>query len=376
MPHHAIYLAIIALLIIIIVYAAARAIKARRTMREVEERFGLREGIRSSVPRTSPLRELSADELLAPRTYEAYKKEMDDLIARALELKEFGDMGQLTSAIAHSLTGGKRLRPIIIMEICRASTLSLRSRSKRPRDVVPLTDPADAALFIEYLHTASLVIDDLPAFDDDSQRRGKPSAHTLTTPAVAHMAALSMVSAAFQNICRQVDWIRDNCPEFKTVDQIGTRLCHDVSRALGAMGAAGGQFMDSSVEGDRLFRDYGPDAVMDIMRLKTATFFEISFLAGWLISGAPSADAEDIQRAGRYFGVAFQIADDLGDMEQDAARKQVGKPGWNFANHYGEEEARHHVTKNLNACRLILQEKGLFTPLWKEIYKKVWEMAG
>jgi geranylgeranyl diphosphate synthase type II len=369
---HTIYLAVIAILLVVIVYVGARAIQAHRTIREVEERFGLRDGIRSSVPRAEPLRAAAPGELLKERTYDEYREEVDGLIERALALGEFGEGGQLSEACAYALRGGKRLRPIIILEICRAATAEAERRNAGKG---PLVDPADAALFIEYLHAASLVIDDLPAFDDDDVRRGAKTVHAATSPAVAQMTALALVSAAFQDICRQIDWVRDNCPEFKNVDRIGTRLCHDASRALGAMGAAGGQFMDSALTGPELFRDHGPGAIMKIVQLKTATFYEIAFLTGWLVAGAPAEDADDVQRAGRHFGTAFQIADDIGDMAQDAARRAAGKPGWNFANHYGEEEARRVAAQNLSACRLILEEKQLHTPLWREIYEKVWGMA-
>ena len=116
--------------------------------------------------------------------------------------------------------------------------------------------------------------------DNDDTRRGKDTVHVKTSPAIAQMAALSLVSAAFQDVCRQIDWIRDNCPEFKNVDRIGTRLCHDISQAIGAMGAAGGQFMDTSLTEDELFETHGEEAILEIMQLKTATFFEIAFLTG------------------------------------------------------------------------------------------------
>ena len=148
-----------------------------------------------------------------------------------------------------------------------------------------------------------------------------------------------------------------------------------MGQAIGALGAAGGQFMDSSLSEDELFADHGEGAVLEIMQLKTATFFEISFLSGWLIAGGSTEGAEDLHRAGRHFGTAFQIADDIGDMAQDAARRATGKPGWNFANEYGKEEATRAVTQNLNACRLLLEEKKLYTPLWREVYEKVWGMA-
>lgn len=372
---HTIYLAIIAVLVIAIVYAGARAIRVNRIMREVEERFDLRAEMRSSVPRPEPLRKISAEDLLRERTFAEYRKEVDGLVERALELGEFGKKSKLSDACAHALRGGKRLRPIIIMEVARAATLARREAAQDTDPPVDVVDPADAALFIEYLHTASLVIDDLPAFDNDDERRGGAAVHVKANPAIAQMAALSLVSASFQDVSRQIDWIRDNCPEFKNVDRIGTRLCHDVGQMIGALGAAGGQFMDSSLSPDELFAEHGEDAVLEIMQLKTATFFEISFLTGWLISGGSAEGGVEAQRAGRHFGTAFQIADDIGDMPQDAERRAAGKPGWNFANEYGKEEATRAVTQNLNACRLLLEEKKLYTPLWQEIYEKVWGMT-
>ena len=369
---HTLYLAIIAVLVIVIVYAGARA---NRMVCEVEDRFGIQTDMRSSVPRPEPLRKISVGDLLRERTFAEYREEVDGLVERALDLGEFGKKSKLSDACAHALRGGKRLRPIIIMEVTRAATLVRHEAAQDTDPSVDVVDPADAALFIEYLHTASLVIDDLPTFDDDDERRGKAAVHVKANPAIAQMAALSLTSAAFQDVTRQIDWIRDNCPEFKNVDRIGTRLCHDVGQALGALGAAGGQFMDSSLSPDELFAEYGDGAVLEIMQLKTATFFELSFLTGWLISGGSTEGGVEIQRAGRHFGTAFQIADDIGDMTQDAERRTAGKPGWNFANEYGKEEATRAVTQNLNACRILLEEKKLYTPLWQEIYEKVWDMT-
>ncbi len=134
--------------------------------------------------------------------------------------------------------------------------------------------------------------------------------------------------------------------------------------------------MDSALSEAELFAAHGSGAVLEIMRLKTATFYEIAFLAGWLVAGGDAAGAEDLRRAGQRFGTAFQVADDIGDAAQDAARRAAGKPGWNFANHYGEGEARAWVARELAACRAALEARGLFTPLWEEIYGKVWAMAG
>jgi geranylgeranyl diphosphate synthase type II len=270
--------------------------------------------------------------------------------------------------------GGKRLRPIILLEICRAATIrGLGAGGSGPgaAAAVVIVDPADAALFIEYLHTASLIIDDLPAFDNDDERRGKPALHVKTNQAVAQMTALSLVAASFKNISHQLDWIRTRYPCFKGVDRIGTRLCYEVGQAMGAQGAAGGQAMDINAT----TKTAEPGTALEIARRKTASFFEVAFVTGWLVAGSPPGDARKIQEAGRHFGIAYQLADDLGDMERDAARHTAGKPGWNYANFCGVERAGFLVAQNLSACRRILRSMGVFTPLWEEIFEKVWGMA-
>lgn len=369
---HALYLAVIAILVVVLVYAAGRAIRSHQLLKEIQARFGLGGEVRSSLPRREPLRTVTAEALLRERTYDEYQREVDEIIERALALGEFGPAGRLAEACAYALQGGKRLRSVILMEIARA--LTARDQKAGGAALQPV-DPADAVLFVEFLHAASLAIDDLPDFDDDATRRGGAALHVKTDPAVAQMAALSLVAAAFQDICRQIDWIRDNCPEFKGVDLIGTRLCHDVSVALGAGGAAGGQFMDSSLSEEELFASHGEGAVLEIAQLKTATFFEVAFVAGWLLAGGAPEKGADLREAGRHFGTAFQIADDIGDMAQDAARRAAKKTGWNYANHYGEAAARKAVAQNLNACRRYLEAEELYTPLWREICEKVWQMC-
>lgn len=374
---HVAYLALICVLVLLLVVLGGRAMRAHRVLKEVEARFGLGDGGRAVAPRPSELRSLSRKELLRERTFEEYRREVDALLERAAQLGEFGDESSLAAACGLAVRGGKRLRPIVLLEIARALGAAQAEAAAAQRLPPPIVvDPADGALFLEYLHTSSLVVDDLPAFDDDAERRGEPSLHASTSPAVAQMAAVSLLGAAFQNICRQVDWIRDHCPGFKNVDRLGTKLCGEVSRALGAAGAAGGQYLDACVPPERLLAERGPGVVEEIMRLKTGVFFEVAFVGGWLFGGGGAAQVPDLREAGRQFGLAFQAADDLGDMAQDRERVQAGKPGWNFANFFGASAAEKQVARSLHACRRDLERYSLYTPLWREIFQKVWQMAG
>ena len=92
-----------------------------------------------------------------------------------------------------------------------------------------------------------------------------------------------------------------------------------------------------------------------------APFFQISFSVGWILGGGAHDQIADIKRAGTYFGTAFQIADDIKDKDKEG---EV----WNFAKHYGTEEALRHLDQNLNACQRILTEKKIYSPLWQELF--------
>lgn len=379
MGQHAVYLAVIAVLVLVLVYAAARAVKAHRTMTDLEARFGIGSEQLAS-PRARPLRERPVD-LLAERTYEEYRREVDEVVERALAMGEFGDQSRLSEACGLALKGGKRLRAIVTLEVARAvsaqqagSKPGSRRFSRAPAPLSPV-DAMEAALFIEYVHAAALIIDDLPCFDDDALRRGGPALHVAVGPAVAQLAALALVSAAYQNICRQVDWIRANCPESLNADRIGMQICGEASRAMGAMGAAGGQYMDISDAGS-LAREYSDKGVELITYRKTATFFEIACVAGWLAGGGTSGSMETLREVGKLVGTAFQIADDIGDMDVDRSRALEGKPGWNFAEAYGRDVAVRELDRNLRGARLLLTQVGLWTPLWeKDLYPRIRAMA-
>lgn len=360
MEAHAVYLAVIAVLVIIIAHAAARAARAQ----VCAQAYAACAGVRAAPPRAAPLRRLSGAELLRGRTLGEYRAEVDALVARAQALGEFGT-GRLASACGQALSGGKRLRPIILLEVARAA--AARGGASEPVDV------AEAALFIEYLHTASLVVDDLPEFDNDIVRRGAPSLHAAAGPAVAQMAALALVAAAFQNMCRQIDVLRD--AGHPAPDLAGTLACSEVCRALGAAGAAGGQCKDIAPP-DVLYEEGGGRAVADLVYQKTATFFEIAFVVGWLAAGGGAGRVGAMREAGRQLGTAFQIADDLADQEADAARAAAGRPGWNYATEYGRAAAREAALGGLEKAQRLLAQERLWTPLWEEIFRAIRDVAG
>lgn len=429
------YLAVILVLLVITVYFAASAYRAREVSGMLKNKYGVDAEIAgASRARPSVLRSLTAEQLLADRTFDQWRTEFDQALKRATDLGEFDDgslgagvKSDLRKACELAVGSGKRLRPIILMEIAR-----LVSKRRHLVEQMPPVDPMDAALAVEYLHAASLVVDDSPNFDNDEERRGSRSVWKETSPATAMMAGLSISMGAFQNMCRQVDWLRAHCGEWINPDRVGTMLCNRVSQAMGIIGASSGQFMDmmppsklrafaghatgaesgdalaasaadgcapaedgdapaaDAADGDAPAADGNAPAVgvedaadvpgsvvQTLVQRKTSPFFEIAFVGGWLVGGGETDRQimEDLQRAGRDFGIAFQVADDIGDLEKDKARRRQGKPGWNYADAFGVEEAEAELVRRLAACRKTLVRYRLHSAIWEEIYAKVMKMT-
>ena len=350
-----VYYGAVVLCVLCILAAGHQCVRVRARCEALAKALG---GGRATRSRPAPLRLKPAP--TSHPSYSQAREEVDWLVERAVELGEFREKGQvetsLSSACELALRGGKRVRAVIAMEVARAA-----SRGR--------VDAAETALFVEYVHAAALVVDDLPAFDDDAVRRGRPAVHAKYGVAVANMAAITLIAAAFQNACRQVDWLRENAPAVAYPDRIGTRMCSEVANALGASGAAGGQYMDVSPAG-RLAAEFGPDAVKELAYRKTATFFELAVVCGWLVGGGDHSRLARVRAIGSAVGTAFQVADDIGDEAADRAR---GK--WNYAASYGAGAADETVCRHLAAARADLAALGLWTPVWDEIFDAVLRMT-
>lgn len=273
-------------------------------------------------------------------TSSAYKAQIDKAIETASE-EDFGPEKTLKAACYDAVAGGKRIRSIILLEVVKSNNEDINA--------------AESALFIEYIHAASLVIDDLPAFDNDMTRRGSPSIHAKYGQAVAQMTAMTLLAASLQNICRQLDNIRK---DISNADRVGTKICSEVSRYLSL--ASSGQYLDS-VTNENITRPQ----LISLLYKKTATFFEAAVVVGWLVSGGDPGDVKEVQRIGQNIGIAFQIADDIDDMKKDG-----DKP--NFANQFGIDEATEEINKRLLDAKRTLVKFGLWSPLWRnEIFPAI-----
>jgi farnesyl diphosphate synthase len=199
-----------------------------------------------------------------------------------------------------SLGGGKRLRPFLVVESSAVFGV--------PRDAALL---AGAAL--ECIHCYSLIHDDLPAMDNSDLRRGRPTLHKTTDDATAILAGDGLLTLAFDIITR------DEIHKDATVRLL---LARALARAAGIGGMVGGQMLDLAGEGR--FGDREPVDVARLQQMKTGALLRYGCIAGALLGQASQNDYQALDAYGRALGEAFQIADDLLDVEGDAAA--LGKP--------------------------------------------------
>jgi farnesyl diphosphate synthase len=236
-----------------------------------------------------------------------------------------GGEAKVMEAMRYSaLSGGKRLRPFLTVE-------SAKQFGVNP-DAALLTAAA-----IEFVHVYSLIHDDLPAMDNDDFRRGKPSCHKQFGEAAAILAGDGLLTYAFEVLAN---------PRVHSDAQVRCELIRSVARAAGVRGMVGGQMMDLDAEHKKLTAD----EVIRLQRLKTGELFAVSCEVGAILGKAPDAMRARLQRYAHDIGLAFQITDDLLDVEGTRTEtgkgvKKDGKAGKaTMISVLGVERARDHAT--------------------------------
>src|SRR5437667_12435726 len=223
------------------------------------------------------------------------------LLSDALLPDEIARPKRLIEAMRYSsLGGGKRLRPFLVVESAAVFGVA--------RDSALL---AGAAL--ECIHCYSLIHDDLPAMDNSDLRRGRPTLHKAYDEATAILAGDALLTIAFDIITRD---------EIHRDAGVRLALTRALARAAGIGGMAGGQIMDLAGEGR--FGDRVPPDVAKLQQMKTGALLRFGCVAGALLGESTRAEYTALDAYGQALGEAFQIADDLLDLESDAAT--LGKP--------------------------------------------------
>jgi len=260
-------------------------------------------------------------------------------------------LGALTSTVPPRLAeamryaalgGGKRFRPFLVIESSRLFGLA-------PEKAL------DAAAAVELVHCYSLVHDDLPAMDDDDMRRGRPTVHVAFDEATAILAGDALLTLAFEVLA---DHRTHPDP------QVRCELVAALARAAGAAGMVGGQQLD--LEAEKLPRQGARDLdrVRDIQQRKTGALIAYSAEAGAILASAPDEDHRALSDYGRALGAAFQVADDLLDVEGAAAvvGKATGKDAAagkaTYVSALGVEGARERLSQLQAEAEAALQRFG------------------
>lgn len=191
------------------------------------------------------------------------------------------------------LSGGKRIRPIIVMEACRASLGTKRASKSCLKDAIVI------ACAVEMVHAYSLIHDDLPSMDDDDFRRGRPTSHKVFGEANAILAGDALLTLAFNIMAAHLE------------PKKGMAAIRELSDAIGTYGMVGGQALDIQSKDKQI----GLGQQNLINRLKTARLFEASAKLGAIASGSSNKKIEAMGKFGAAMGMAFQIIDDVMDNE-------------------------------------------------------------
>ncbi len=268
----------------------------------------------------------------------SYLKQQAEFINK--QIKNFVPSGtpeKLFNAMEYSLTaGGKRLRPVLILE-------SAKAVGKESVD-----DIVDIAVASEFVHTYSLIHDDLPAMDNDDLRRGKPTCHKVFGEAIAILAGDGLQSYAFELISKN-----HAIPPEKLI-----RVINILAHGTGIYGMVGGQAADILHEKENSFDD-----VQFIHTHKTAKFIQSCCQIGGILADASEKEEQALKNYGLYIGLAFQIQDDILDEIGDEkklgkkTKKDRGKNKLTYPSVYGLEKsrkiAREYVEKAVEEIKIL-----------------------
>ena len=260
----------------------------------------------------------------------AYFAEKIERINAALEsiLKTSARPDRLLEAMNYSLmAGGKRFRPLLCVAAAEAVGGDLE-------DVLP------AACALEMVHTYSLIHDDLPAMDDDDLRRGQPTCHKAFDEATAILAGDALLTLAFQTLSSIAAGRDQQAVKWLRVIQL-------ISHAAGYCGMIQGQMLDIASEGSQLTLN----ELKSLHRLKTGALIEVSSQCGAELVDANSSQIQLIENYAQYIGLAFQVSDDILNVEGDPAimGKSVGtdklRQKCTYPSLLGLEESKTFVRK-------------------------------
>jgi geranylgeranyl pyrophosphate synthase len=264
---------------------------------------------------------------------EAWQARFEEVLDRQLPPADQEPCGLHRAMRYSALSGGKRIRPVLVY--ATGKTLGLGAERLDP-----------IATAIECIHAYSLIHDDLPAMDDDELRRGRPTCHRAFDEATAILAGDALQALAFEILARRLPAARSSLT-----------VIHEIARACGSGGMAGGQALDLDAVGRQL-----DEAGLKRMHgLKTGALIRASITGPCLLAGVDEQTLAQLARYGDWIGLAFQVHDDILDVtgstsligKSTQADAALGKP--TFVSVLGLEESRRQAAELRDRAIACLQ---------------------
>jgi geranylgeranyl diphosphate synthase type II len=291
-----------------------------------------------------------------PEAFAAYvrarRAQIDDALARFLPGPP-ACPAIIAEAMRYSVfAGGKRLRPILALAAADAVTPGAQAQEHARALALP------AACAIEFIHTYSLIHDDLPAMDNDVLRRGRPTLHVVHGEGIAILAGDGLLTEAFALMSREPrDGDEPGLPDRRR------RAIETVAEAAGAAGMVGGQALDLQAVGAAGSLD--GHALEAMYARKTGALIRASATAGAIMAGADDSTVGAIDHYATHLGLAFQIVDDILDVEGEAEElgktagkdAEAGKPTYPAL--YGLERSRTLAAESIEGALSALVAGGL-----------------
>ena len=254
-----------------------------------------------------------------------WRERVDAFLSDALPSSEVAPV-KLHSAMRHAvMLGGKRMRPLLAYAAAQAVNSDVD---------LALVDPAASA--VEFVHAYSLVHDDLPCMDDDELRRGQPTVHVKFDEGTAVLTGDSLQTLAFETIA-EAPWPAD----------IKVRVLQSLAKASGVRGMCGGQALDLDATGQRI----SLDQLRQLHSMKTGALIVSAIEMGALLAGASAQQLATLQDFAKDLGVAFQIRDDILDIESDS--ETLGKTAGKDVE---QDKSTYPALLGLNESKALLEE--------------------
>jgi geranylgeranyl diphosphate synthase type II len=251
--------------------------------------------------------------------------------------------------VHYALADGKRIRPVITGSMCQWSNNGF-------------------VLFIEYIHAASIIIDDLPCMDNDTLRRGKPTLHIKYGEHIAQLTAYNITFAGLMHLNQGLEEIK---PLYQPAEytQIMTYIQNTIYVKLGFQGICGGQYMDLAVNKtnmDNRSEREQKEVILKLMRMKTGDLFGISFILGWLGRGGAFDKIAQVEEAGIMLGLCYQIIDDVEDYSADYGKNEAYN---NICRYYTHNELIDLFMEKINTFAKTSTRLKILTPEITYLYK-------